>query len=241
MRCIFVGIEYAGKSTLINLLKDYYAKRRQPVHMDDHFTIPDSTLSPASREQMVNFPDDVKERMQRMQIQYHVEVIRNYAHVLISGWHIEESIYSEFYGNDPGSPYYPNFWHANKRTHEALVHEARVPDIVLVHVTASDDAIRERMASDPHEYEIIREADIGALKRRFEEECDQSLLARRGRIDLDTTDRTPRQSLDELLLKSEPMITPGELAIRTMEVPDGDYEVVYENGVRKTVPVVGDS
>ena len=237
MRCIFVGIEYAGKTTLIDLLREYYARRRQPVHMDDHFTIPDSTLSPSSREEMVNYPDDVKERMQRMQIQYHIEVIRNYAHVLISGWHIEESIYSEFYGNDPDSPYYPNFWHANKRTHEALVHEARVPDTVLVHVTASDGAILERMTSDPHRYQIIREGDIGALKRRFEEECDQSLLGKRGRIDLDTTDKTPSQSLDELLLKSEPMITPGEFAIRTMAVPDGDYEVVYENGVRKTVPV----
>ena len=97
------------------------------------------------------------------------------------------------------------------------------------------------MTSDPHEYQIIREGDIGALKRRFEEECDQSLLGKRGRIDLDTTNRTPRQSLDELLLKSEPMITPGELAIRTMGVPDGDYEVVYENGVRKIVPAGSDT
>ena len=241
MRCIFVGIEYAGKSTLINLLNEYYAKRCQPVHMDDHFTIPDSSLSPASRQQMVNYPDDVKERMQRMQIQYHVEVIRNYANVLISGWHIEESIYSEFYGNNPDSPYYPDFWHANKSAHEALVHEARVPDIVLVHVTASDEAIRERMTSDPHEYQIIRKEDIGVLKRRFVEECDQSLLGRRGRIDLDTTGRTPRQSLDELLLKSERMITPGEFAIRAMTVPDCDYEVVYENGVRKTVPAARES
>ena len=55
------------------------------------------------------------------------------------------------------------------------------------------------------------------------------------RIDIDTTGKTPQQSLDELLLKSEPLITAGELAIRSMPIPDGDYEVVYENGIRKTV------
>ena len=157
MRCIVVGIEYAGKTTLINLLQEYYRKRRLPTHMDDHFTIPDSTLSPRSRAQMVGYPDDVKERMQRMQIQYHVEVIRNYNHVFISGWHIEESVYSEFYGNDPDSPYYPNFGHANKAAHEALVYETRVPDIVLIHLTACDDTIRERMQAEPHEYQIIKE------------------------------------------------------------------------------------
>ena len=235
MRCIFVGIEYSGKTTLINLLQEYYRKRRQPTHMDDHFTIPDSTLSSESRAQMVSYPNDVKERMQRMQIQYHVEVIRNYAHVLISGWHMEESVYSEFYGNDPDSSYYPNFWHGNKRTHEALVYETRVPDLVLIHMTANDEAICKRMKENPHEYQIIKESDIGGLKRRFSEECDESLLAKGRRIDIDTTGKTPQQSLDELLLKSEPLITAGELAIRSMPIPDGDYEVVYENGIRKTV------
>ena len=55
------------------------------VQGDDHFTIPDATLSPESRALMVGSPDDVKERMQRMQIQYHIEVIRNHKNTLISG------------------------------------------------------------------------------------------------------------------------------------------------------------
>jgi hypothetical protein len=53
---------------------------------------------------------------------------------------------------------------------------------------------------------------------------------------LDTTGKTPQESFDELLELSEPKITMGELAVRAMEVPAGEYEVVYENGVRKTVP-----
>ena len=236
MRCVFVGIEYAGKSTLIQGLTAYYRQRSLRVHGDDHFTIPDSTLSPESRAAYVDYPNDVKERMQRMQIHYHVEVLRNYDHVMISGWHIEEAIYSKVYGEDPESPYYPRYGYGQQRIYEAQVLEARLPDVVLIHVTASDEAIRERMRSAPHEYQIIREADIADLKARFAEEVDKSLFTHKGwRIEIDTTEATPEQSLDELLLKSEPHITQGELALRQLAVPTGEYEVIYENGVRRMV------
>ena len=108
----------------------------------------------------------------------------------------------------------------------------------MIHVTASDAAIEERMETDPHEYQIIKKADIPTLKQLFQEEIDKSLFSHSGRkIVLDTTDKTPTESLDELLLLSEPLITFGELAVRAMDVPEGDYEVSYENSVRKTVPV----
>ena len=77
------------------------------------------------------------------------------------------------------------------------------------------------METAPHEYQIIKTADIPTLKRLFGEEIDKSLFAQKGRkIVLDTTDKTPKESLDELLLLSEPLITFGELAIRAMPVPD---------------------
>ena len=50
---------------------------------------------------------------------------------------------------------------------------------------------------------------------------------------IDTTNRTPSESLDEMLVKSEPLITDGELAMRAIPIPDGEYEVRYKNGVRK--------
>ena len=236
MRSIFVGIEYAGKSTLIKHLQAYYHRRKLHTHGDDHFTIPDATLSPKSRALMVNFPDDIKERMQRMQIQYHIEVIRNYPNTLIAGWHIEEAVYSAMYGDDSDSPYYKNYNYRAQRIYEAEVFEARLPDVVMIHVTASDEAIRERMKADPHEYQIIKEKDIPEIKRRFEEEIEKSLFTQKGRkIVLDTTNKTPQESLDELLLLSEPLITFGELALRALPIPEGDYKVKYENGVRKMV------
>ena len=237
MRCIFVGIEYAGKTTLIDLLTRYYRHRRLPVHGDDHFTIPDSTLSPESRAAMVDFPDDVKERMQRMQIQYHVEVIRNYPNTMISGWHLEEAVYTSMYGEDPDSPYYPRYHYNFQRQYEAMVLEARLPDVVLFHVTASDEAIRRRMRDAPHEYQIIKESDIAEVKQRFDDEIGRCLFTHKGRkIEIDTTDKTPEESLDELLLRSEPLITQAELAIRSLPVPEGEYEVRYENGVRRLIP-----
>lgn len=240
MRCVFVGVEYAGKSTLINQLTAYYRHRAQRVHGDDHFTIPDSTLSAESRELMIGFPNDVKERMQRMQIQYHVEVIRNYANTLISGWHIEEAIYSEFYGEDDDSPYYPRYGYRQQRLYEAQVLAARLPDIVFIHVKASEDAIRRRMQADPHEYQIIKDADITRLLESFSDEVGRSLFTDNGRlIELDTTDKTPAESLDELLTASEPLITAGEVAMRAMPVPEEEYEVRYENGIRRLMPTTG--
>ena len=78
MRSIFAGIEYAGKSTLAKMLGEYYRHRKVPIHGDDHFTIPDSSLSPESRQIMVDLPNDMKERAQRMQIHYHVDIIKKY-------------------------------------------------------------------------------------------------------------------------------------------------------------------
>jgi hypothetical protein len=214
MRSIFVGIEYAGKTTLINLLADYYQRRKLSTHWDDHFTIPDSSLSPESQALMVNFPDDVKERFQRMQIQYHIEVIKNHPNTLISGWYIEEAVYSALYGGDPTNPYYEGYLHHHQRFYEAQVLAHHLPDVVLIHVTASDEAIRERIKADPHKYQIIKGDDIPEIKRRFEQE-----------------------SFDELLTLTEPLVTPGELAIRALPIPEGDYAVKYENGVRKMIPM----
>ena len=234
MRSIFVGIEYAGKTTLINQLQSYYNHRNRPTHNDDHFTIPDSSLSPESRAEYVGYPNDVKERMQRMQLHYHIEVIKNYPNTLISGWHIEEAVYTSMYGDDPENPYYPNYHYGFQRHYEVMTLEARLPDIVMFNVTASEDAIKERIRTNPHEYQIIREQDISELQKRFDEEIEQSLFNSKGRlINIDTTGKTPGESLDEILLKSEPLITDGELAMRAIPIPDGEYEVRYENGVRK--------
>ena len=156
---------------------------------------------------------------------------------MVAGWHIEEAIYSKFYGDDPQHPYYPTYIYEFQRLYESAVIEAHLPDVVLIHVTASDEEIRRRMKADPHEFQVIREGDIGAIKERFDEEVAKSLFTHQHRkVDLDTTGKTPQQSLDELLLATERLITTAELTMRSLAVPDDEYQVRYEGGVRKMIP-----
>jgi hypothetical protein len=224
----------------VQLLAEYYRRFRLRPHVDDHFSIPDGTLSPASREIMLTLPDDMKERMQRMQIQYHIDIMRRYPYPIYAGWHIEEAVYTAVYGKDPQSPYYENYAYQFHRLYEAQVFEQQLPDLVMVHLTASADAIRERMHRARHQHQIIRGNDIAALTERFADEVAHSLFTYQGRtIVLDTTASTPAQSLDELLAASEPLITPGELALRAMPLPSREYEVRYRDGVRQMVPVEG--
>jgi hypothetical protein len=114
--------------------------------------------------------------------------------------------------------------------------EFHLPDVLLIHLTASDEAIRERMQAAPHEYQIIKEKDIAEIKQRFVEECDKSLFTSRHRINLDTSGKTPQESLDDLLLITEPLVSAGELAVRSLPAVEDNFEIRYENGVRKVVP-----
>jgi len=166
-----------------------------------------------------------------------VDVIKNYPNTLIAGWHIEEAIYSAVYGAESESPYYGNYHYGFQRLYESQVLEAHLPDVVLIHMTASDTAISERMQASPHQYQIIQEKDISEIKQRFEEEVGKSLFTQKGRkIVLDTTEKSSQESLDELLGKTESLITIGELAMRSLSLPEGDYRVEYENGVRQMIP-----
>ena len=179
----------------------------------------------------------MKERYQRMQIQFHIELIEFIQNPLFGGWFIEEAVYCDIYGEDPDSPYYRRYRHIKQRVYEAQIFERRLPDVVLFHLTAADDAILQRMREAPHEHQVIREADIARIKERFAEEVENSLFRKVGRVvTIDTTGRTPEQTLDEILLKSEPMVTFGELALRALPVPGGKQQVVYRNGVRTLVP-----
>ena len=51
---------------------------------------------------------------------------------------------------------------------------------------------------------------------------------------LDTTNKSPKESLDELLIKTEPLVTDGEMAMRAISVPKNDFKVYYEDGIRNT-------
>ena len=76
--------------------------------------------------------------------------------------------------------------------------EGNIPDLVMFHVTASDEEIARRMHEFPHEYPIVKK-DILEVKRRFDEEISKSLFTHGGStVVIDTTGKTPEESFDRL-------------------------------------------
>ena len=80
-----------------------------------------------------------------------------------------------------------------------------VPDIVLCHVKASPEVIRQRMIENPHPYGVLEESDIEMVQARFEEEISYSLL--RHKITLDTSVGTIEETMAEFVQQIEPHLT----------------------------------
>ena len=99
---------------------------------------------------------------------------------MIAGWHIEELVYSSFYGEDPESPYYSKYHINAQRGYETQVIEARLPDVVMIHLTASDAAIAERMETTHTNTRLSKKPIFPTLKRLFQEEIDRSLFYTKG-------------------------------------------------------------
>ena len=81
---------------------------------------------------------------------------------------------------------------------------------VLVLVTATEETIYQRMASDRHVRETIKKKDVPYLLERFHEEFENSLLPKK--FILDTTNNTPKQTFDEFMTKYQPFVTEDDFA-----------------------------
>lgn len=190
MRTIVVGCEYSGVTTLIEGIMDWGHERDINHHLDDHFTIPDRQhLAPEDRETMAHLSPALKERFQRMQLVYHIRLLHRYDHILLGGFHIEEAIYGPLY-------YYPGGVASEIREYE----EEMPKNTILVHLTASPEAIQKRMETDPHEYSLIQTEDIPTLLERFQQEFDASLIP--NKIQIDTSDLAPEGLLQTFLSQS---------------------------------------
>ena len=190
MRVIVIGCEYTGVTTLIEGLMDWGHERDINHHLDDHFTIPDRQhLAPEDRETMANLSPALKERFQRMQLVYHIRLMHRFDHILLGGFHIEEAVYGPLY-------YYPGGVASEIRQYE----EEMPKNAILVHLTASVEVIQRRMETDPHEYSLIKNADIPMLLDRFQEEFDASVIP--NKIQIDTSDLTPDALLQTFLSES---------------------------------------
>lgn len=200
MRLILIGCEYAGKTCLVDALDAWGKDRGIPFHLDDHFSIPDQFfLSPDDQQAMLGMPPTIKERFQRFQIYYHLDVIANHGDVLLAGFHIEEAIYGPRY-------YYPGHaWPPYQRRIETHL----PADTILLQVTASPEVIRQRMSASPHRYPVVPAEDVEAVSQQFEAEYRASWIERKLRID--TSNLQPEQLLPTFLRQVTPLLDTRDL------------------------------
>ena len=198
MRVIVAGCEYVGKTTLSQKMQEWGKEIGIRFHMDDHFSLPDTMhLSEEDQKSMLALSPLLKERFQRFQGQYHIHVLNINEHCLFAGYHIEEAVYGPLY-------YY------DRPAIGIRALEPQMPDdVILVLLKARPEVIRKRMTEDPHAYTIIKDEDIPMLLERFQEEFGQSLL--RKRIQIDTSDLTPDETLQEFLTAVEPLLKTQDL------------------------------
>lgn len=201
MRLIVIGCEYAGKTTLIDSLYAWGEERGIHYHLDDHFSIPDQFFLNAEEQlAMMALPPVIKERFQRFQVYYHVyNVIQNFEDSLLGGFHIEEAIYGPRY-------YYPGQAMAAYHRRAELAMPA---DTILLLLTARPEVIRQRMATAPHPYPLVRPDEVEEISGLFEAEYRASWLERK--LTIDTSDCAPEQLLSRFLERVRPCLSERDL------------------------------
>ena len=217
MNLIFVGCEYAGKSTIAGNVMEWAEKTVGGTsHFHDHFTVPSSEFSPEGQASLKALHPEALETFQRYQIEYHVRdhFYVNPDHNLM-GVVIEEAVYAPLYygygGKDSGAPRRsPEGQRTEmaRRVEENMLRMA--PGSVLVLFKASREVISERSSTNPHVHQVIREEDIDLVLRRFEEEFEASLIQRR--IVIDTSEATIEETTAEFIRKYEPFHIEADLA-----------------------------
>ena len=205
MRLIIIGCEYVGKSTLIQALMKWGPGHGFPLHLDDHFSIPDTQtlLEKSDQEVQMNFSQTMKERFQRFQIAYHLILLKKMEHMILGGFHIEEAIYGPRY-------YYPDM---HRPPELPRMYELEMPDdTILLHLTASPDVIERRMREAPHPYPLVSAGDIQPVLDRFQQEHVSSWIQRK--FDLDTSNLAPGDLLQTFLDACDPYLNARDLLIK---------------------------
>ena len=189
MRLIVVGCEYSGVSTLIDGIHKWGLERGINHHLDDHFTIPDAYhLSDEEQQGMLEMMPAIKERFQRFQLVYHVRLFNMYEHILMGGFHIEEMVYG------------PRYYYPGKNIHIREYEPDLPKDVILVHLHATPEVIRARMASDPHPHQLVPSEDVEEVLAHYTDEVRLSWIKRKFAID--TSELTPDSLLQTFLDRS---------------------------------------
>ena len=224
MKLILMGCEYSGTTTLSRVINEWIenvmGQGIRVIH--DHWKIPNTSgheptdashfLTEEEQEQVLALSPKLKEMTQRHSLYYHMPTPSQGVsridgeNSLTIGYHFDDSIYGPLYFGY-GRPIDPEDRSVVSRfvEHGLLLN---APETVLVLVKASSDVIRKRMREQPHHRGVLQEPDIEYVIERFDDEFKRSLLSRK--ITLDTTDKTPEETLDDFIEKVEWYLTEAD-------------------------------
>ena len=223
MRLVITGCEYAGKTTLLKQITEWWSEatgiRYDRLIGHDHFTFYGggsqmhpppgmSDVPPEELERVKALGPVVKEQLQRYMIEYHLGIRwTEFPDWIMVGFHIEEAVYAPlYYGYGYPNQYGDREFFARHVDHLIMQH---FPGTVLVLVKASPETIAERMRENPHSDNTIKEEDIELLLERFDEEYNKSIIY--PKFILDTTDKTPEETLNEFVELMSPHLSQYDL------------------------------
>ena len=212
MRLVIAGCEFAGTSTLAFALDDWLYEKmgtRFPL-IHDHWKLPHTSGHPQpdmtedERQQVLALSSALKEMTQRHSLYYHIQASSwNGPDWLSIGLHIDDSVYGPLYFDYGGEGQPHDRKVVSYQVESSILRFA--PDVVLVHVTAAESVIAERMRATPRDGSALRVEDIRYVLDRFEEECLRSTL--RHKITLDTSESSVEDTVAEFGAKIEPHLT----------------------------------
>ena len=216
MNLVFVGCEYAGKSTMAaEVMKWAEQTLGGTSHFHDHFSVPSSELTAEAQESAKNAHPQLLEMFQRFSLTYHLDpgFYSNPDHNLM-GFVIEEAVFAPlYYGYGGADSQSPNRSPEGQRSEMARSFEAQMltkaPDTVLVLFKADAEVIGKRMCGAPHTHQIVRDEDVEQVLARFEEEFEASLIQKR--IVIDTSSLTVAETLAEFVEKYQPFYSKADL------------------------------
>ena len=204
MWLIIIGCEGTGKTTLARGIVNWLTETMGDgvVMLHDHFlpSIGEGAIDRYTAEEeekaFFDLPPFALEKYMRYMIHYHLghHFYMENDHLLVN-WYFGDAVYAPLYfGYGQPDAYADRVRLARHYDSEGM---ATAPDTVLVHLTASPEAIRERLRVSPGGHGRFDERDVETVLDRFNAEFASSLMRRK--LALDTTSATPEETLQSFL------------------------------------------
>jgi hypothetical protein len=205
MRLIVIGSEYTGKTTLVRSIVNWIpeALGGRPIGFHDHFLpyVGEGAIgrftSDEEAEEFAKLKPFALEKYLRYMTHYHLAhgFYADADHLVIN-WYYGDAVYGPLYFGFGGPGEYSDRQQMARMIDNEVVGIA--PDTVLIHLTATPEVIRARMAAgDPRPLSPFRAEDAEQVVAGFEREYENSGIRRRFAID--TSNQTPEETFEAFL------------------------------------------